>query len=93
MRPKIVYHAAKRALVIQRFWPVITYSSPTFLTVVRMPATSLPASGSEQAYAAKIGASVSIPSHFFCCSWVPASMIGMAARLLPNIVVPMPAQP
>ena len=93
MRPNTVYHWAKRALVIQRFWPSITYSLPTLRTVVRMPATSEPASGSLHAYAAKMGASVSEPSHFFFCSSVPARMIGMAARLLPRSVVPIPAQP
>ena len=49
MRPKTEYQEAYPPFVIQRFWPVMTYSSPTFRTVVRMPATSLPASGSLQA--------------------------------------------
>jgi len=35
-------------VVIQRFWPVITYSSPTLRTVVRMPARRS-CVGSEQA--------------------------------------------
>jgi hypothetical protein len=47
-----------------------------------MPATSLPASGSEHAYAAKQGSEVSCPRYF--CFWasVPAMMRGIAPSML-----------
>ena len=56
-----------------------------------MPATSEPASGSEQQYEAKIGSRLCHPRYLAFCSSLPAMMIGSAASAFPAIEVLTPA--
>ena len=58
-----------------------------------MPATSEPASGSEQQYAAKIGSASRRPRYSFFCASVPAMMIGIVPSMLAASVVLTPVQP
>ena len=51
--------------------PLMTYLSPFFTAVVRMPDTSEPASGSVRQNEASLGSSVSIPRYFFLTSSEP----------------------
>src|SRR5688572_2479552 len=88
-----VYQLATPPFVIQRFWPSSTYSSPCFVTRVRMPATSLPASGSLQQYAQNISSDVSWLRYFFFCSSLPAIKSGIAPSEFAAIDVLTPAQP
>src|SRR6476661_7658911 len=73
--------------------PLITYLSPFFTAVVRMPETSEPASGSVRQKEASLGASVSMPRYFFLISSEPPSEIGVVARPLQPSEVWMPEQP
>ena len=78
---------------MKHFEPLMTYLSPFFTAVVRMPETSEPASGSVRQKEASLGSSVSIPRYFFLSSSEPPSMTGAAARPLQVRLVPMPEQP
>ena len=71
----------------------MTYLSPCFTAVVRMPETSEPASGSVRQNEASLGSSVSIPRYSFLISSEPPSATGAEARPLASEVVPMPEQP
>ena len=46
MMPK----SEKWAPEVHTFWPLMTHSSPSFSALVRMPATSEPAAGSEKSW-------------------------------------------
>src|SRR5207244_12543826 len=80
-------------LVMKHLEPLITYSSPIFTAVVRMPDTSEPASGSVRQNEASLGSSVSIPRYFFLVSSDPPTTIGAVARPLHIRLVPPPEQP
>src|SRR5215470_17527361 len=58
-----------------------------------MPATSEPASGSEQQYAQKLYTDVSRDKYCFFCSSVPATSSGVAPSEFAAIDVLMPEQP
>ena len=73
--------------------PLMTYLSPFFTAVVRMPDTSEPASGSVRQKEASLGSSVSIPRYSFLISSEPPSATGAEARPLHISEVPMPEQP
>src|SRR4051795_11324802 len=78
---------------MKHFEPLMTYLSPIFTALVRMPETSEPASGSVRQKEASFGASLSMPRYFFLISSEPPSMIGVVARPLHMRDVPMPEQP
>ena len=71
----------------------MTYLSPFFTAVVRMPETSEPASGSVRQKEASFGASASMPRYSFLISSEPPSTTGAVARPLQPSEVPMPEQP
>src|SRR5205823_838832 len=79
--------------VMKHLEPLMTYLSPIFTALVRMPDTSEPASGSVRQNDASFGASVSIPRYFFLTSSEPPMTIGAVARPLHMSEVPMPEQP
>src|SRR3954454_12615676 len=78
---------------MKHFEPLMTYLSPIFTALVRIPDTSEPASGSVRQNDASFGSSVSMPRYFFLVSSEPPSEIGVVARPLHMSVVPMPEQP
>src|SRR5207248_1232832 len=78
---------------MKHFEPLMTYLSPIFTALVRMPDTSEPASGSVRQNEASFGASDSMPRYFFLVSSEPPSTIGVVARPLHISDVPMPEQP
>src|SRR5215210_7281578 len=73
--------------------PLMTYLSPCFTAVVRMPDTSEPASGSVRQNEASFGSSVSRPRNSFFVSSEPPRMTGAVARPLHISDVPTPEQP
>src|SRR5204862_2841597 len=73
--------------------PLMTYLSPIFTALVRMPDTSEPASGSVRQNDASFGSSVSMPRYFFLISSEPPSAIGVVASPLHMSDVPTPEQP
>src|SRR5437870_1093952 len=78
---------------MKHFEPLMTYLSPIFTALVRMPDTSEPASGSVRQNDASFGASVSMPRYFFLISSEPPRLMGVVARPLHISEVPMPEQP
>src|SRR6059058_5198387 len=78
---------------MKHFEPLMTYLSPIFTALVRMPDTSEPASGSVRQNDASFGSSVSIPRYFFLTSSEPPITIGAVARPLHVSDVPMPEHP
>src|SRR2546421_12286715 len=78
---------------MKHFEPLMTYLSPIFTALVRMPDTSDPASGSVRQNDASFGASVSMPRYFCLISSEPPSAIGVVASPLHTREVPMPEQP
>src|SRR2546421_7589469 len=78
---------------MKHFEPLMTYLSPIFTALVRIPETSEPASGSVRQNDASFGASESMPRYFFLVSSEPPSTIGVVARPLHISDVPMPEQP
>ncbi len=73
--------------------PLMTYLSPCFTAVVRMPETSEPASGSVRQNEASLGSSVSRPRNSFLTSSDAPRITGAVARPLHISEVPMPEQP
>src|SRR3954451_10823196 len=73
--------------------PLMTYLSPFFTAVVRMPDTSEPASGSVRQNDASFGSSVSRPRNSFLTSSDPPRMTGAVARPLHISDVPTPEHP
>src|SRR6185312_990851 len=88
-----VYQLATPPFVIQRFWPFRTYSSPCLVTRVRMPATSLPASGSLQKYAQNVSYLVSRVRYSRFCASMTTKTTDVAPSELAPIDVFMPEQP
>src|SRR4051794_38659019 len=78
---------------MKHFEPLMTYLSPIFTALVRMPDTSEPASGSVRQNEASLNSSVSMPRYFFLVSSEPPMPIGAVARPLQASEVPMPEQP
>src|SRR5205807_8212586 len=78
---------------MKHFEPLMTYLSPCFTAVVRIPDTSEPASGSVRQNEASFGDSVSIPRYFFLTSSEPPRAIGAVARPLQPRDVWIPEQP
>src|SRR6478609_3652029 len=78
---------------MKHFEPLMTYLSPFFTAVVRIPDTSEPASGSVRQNDASFGASVSIPRYLRLISSEPPSWIGAVASPLQPSDVWIPEQP
>src|SRR2546429_3563788 len=78
---------------MKHFEPLMTYLSPFFTAVVRMPDTSEPASGSVRQKEASLKSSVSRPRYSFLSSSLAATCSGADASPLQAIDVPMPEQP
>src|SRR6478735_2800304 len=86
--------SARVPLVIQHLAPLITYSSPTFLAVVRMEATSEPQLGSLTPSAAIFSPRNAGTRNSSFCSRVPISlMIGVAMVDCTASAMFTPAQP
>ena len=78
---------------MKHFEPFSTYLSPCLTALVRIPETSLPASGSVRQNDTSFSSSVTAPRYFFLISSEPPSTIGAVARPLQPSVVWMPEQP
>ncbi|MBS1251622.1 MAG: hypothetical protein MAG451_00655 [Anaerolineales bacterium] len=82
-------------LEMNRFWPLMTYSSPSRSARVVMAETSVPASGSVTAKAPSFTSpgSARRGSHWAFCSSLPMRRMGIAASSEASTAVAMPAQP
>src|SRR3954466_16104069 len=78
---------------MKHFEPLMTYLSPIFTALVRIPDTSEPASGSVRQNDASFGASVSMPRYLRLSASEPANWTGALANPFAPSEVWIPEQP